>query len=328
MNRSGNTGNEASENPILTNLVQGSRNSLARAITIVENNLAGRKDILQAIASHLGNAHVVGITGPPGVGKSTLIDACIPAFRGLGKSVAVLAIDPSSHVSGGAILGDRVRMAGHSEDEGVFIRSVAARGHLGGLSATTMHIINLFDAAQWDTIVVETVGTGQSEIEISELADTTVVVESPGLGDEIQAIKAGILEIADIIVVNKADLPQADLTQSDLSLSISHRHSLKTPKVLKSTATTREGIPELVNEICSHADDVMTQDRSKSTLERTRKLTARILGENVEQEFLNSKNSAVEKILKFIQSGEIESDSLAREITKNFIECATKGRLD
>ena len=328
MNRSGNTGNEASENPILTNLVQGSRNSLARAITIVENNLAGRKDILQAIANHLGNAHVVGITGPPGVGKSTLIDACIPAFRGLDKSVAVLAIDPSSHVSGGAILGDRVRMAGHSEDEGVFIRSVAARGHLGGLSATTMHIINLFDAAQWDTIVVETVGTGQSEIEISGLADTTVVVGSPGLGDEVQAIKAGLLEIADIIVVNKADLPQADLTQSDLSLSISLRHSLKTPKVLKSTATTGEGIPELVNEICSHADDVMTQDRSKSTLERTRKLTARILGENVEQEFLNSEDSAVEKILKIIQSGEIESDSLAREITKNFIECATKGRLD
>ncbi len=316
MTKSVDASNSTRQNPILDNLISGGRKSLARAITVIENNLSNKQDILRGICSDLGSAHVIGITGPPGVGKSTLIDACIPAFRALGQSVAVVAVDPSSHISGGAILGDRVRMAQHTADDGVFIRSVAARGHLGGLTSTAQNIIDLFDAAGWDKILVETVGAGQSEIEISEIADTVVVLESPGLGDEIQSIKAGLVEVADFIVVNKADLPKSDLTMSYIKSAIALRHSTKSPKVLKTTSTTGQGIDELVQQVCDHMEIIDKFERNRSAKSQNRKSVARILGESVERAFRSSSETKIDDMTRLIQLGELDPDLIAQRIIR------------
>ncbi len=304
---------------MLIDRIRTNRNALAKSITIVENNFASASDILKETQCHLGRAHIVGVTGPPGVGKSTLIDACIRECRKLGKSIAVLAVDPSSHLSGGALLGDRVRMAEHASDDKVFIRSVAARGHLGGLSATTLNIICLFDAANWDIVIVETVGTGQSEIDVSEIADTTVVVASPGLGDEIQAIKAGLLEIADIVAINKADLPHSDLTMSELTNAVELRHIAKTPKILKTCATEREGVDQLVAEIIKHGAQVMQSDRSESVQRRTKKVIARVIGESVAREIRNLHSIKTDDFASRVQRGELNPDSMAKKVVQQLI---------
>ncbi len=302
--------------------IRSDRNSLAKAITIVENNFALSVEILRKIQEHLGHAHVIGVTGPPGVGKSTLIDVCITEIRRLEKSVAVLAVDPSSHFSGGAILGDRIRMAQHTADDQVFIRSVAARGHLGGISATALNIIHLFDAAKWDVILVETVGAGQSEIDIAALADTTVVVESPGLGDEVQAIKAGLLEIADIVVVNKADHPNADVTVSELTLALTLREFSNKIPVLKTCATQHNGIDELVAEIVAHKQKSRPHNQRDLVHERARVITARLIGESISRQFRNSDCDAVNDIAKQVQTGTIDAEKLAelamRSMVSNF----------
>ena len=311
--------NKTSSNAAIRDSIQDDRISLARAITIIENNLDGRKTLFNSIRNQLGHAVVVGVTGPPGVGKSTLIDAAIPEFRKLGKRVAVLAIDPSSHISGGAILGDRVRMAQHAEDDGVFIRSIASRGHLGGLSSTAMNIVNLFDAAKWDTIIVETVGTGQSEIEISNLADITVLVESPGLGDDIQAIKSGILEIADMIVVNKADLPHSDIAVSQFTHSVAMRPSGIVPRIFKTTATTGEGLPELVSEIVSLGHETEISDRSCAATLRVRRIIARIVAERVESDLIHSKDFRIDECINRVNSGDIELEQVVGEMTAQLL---------
>lgn len=201
-------------------LLRGDRLLLARAITMAENEDPRAQEILSAIYASTGKAHIIGVTGAPGTGKSTLVTALAQALRGVNQSVAIVAIDPTSPFTGGAILGDRVRMRSLSGDEGVFIRSMATRGSLGGLSKTTGEVVTLLDAAGFDRIIVETVGVGQAEVEIASTAHTTLVVEAPGLGDEIQAIKAGILEIADILIVNKADRPGADKTIQALEMML------------------------------------------------------------------------------------------------------------
>ncbi len=309
---------EAAHGSLIERL-RSDRNTLAKAITVVENNLDGTSEVLNSIQNCLGHAHVVGVTGSPGVGKSTLIDACIGEIRSLDKSVAVLAVDPSSHVSGGAILGDRVRMAEHADDDGVFIRSVAARGHLGGLSATALNIIHLFDAANWDVVVVETVGTGQSEIEISELADTTVVVESPGMGDEIQAIKAGLLEIADIIAVNKSDLPGADLTVSELTHALAMRSTSRSHSVLKTSATDGQGVSELVAEIVRHGQDSMQHNRNSSVLRRSRKIVARVVGESVALQFGSLDSDEADKLTRLVQTGKLNPNTLAESVVRGLV---------
>lgn len=235
-------------------VLDGSRIALARALTLLENDRPGADELHAALAARRGRAHVIGITGAPGAGKSTLISALLRELRARARSVAVLAVDPSSPISGGALLGDRVRMGEAAEDEGVFIRSVSARGHLGGLSRTAGRIVDLFDAAGFGVVIVETVGTGQSEVEISRLADTNVVVCPPGLGDEVQAIKAGILEIADVLVVNKADLPLAARTARDLETApgLRHRPGWTVP-VLSTVATEGKGIAALVDALDRHA---------------------------------------------------------------------------
>lgn len=235
-------------------ILQGSRVALARAVTLLENDLAGAAELHAGLASRRGRAHVVGITGAPGAGKSTLISALLRELRARARRVAVLAVDPSSPISGGALLGDRVRMGEAGADDDVFIRSVSSRGHLGGLSRTAGRIVDLFDAAGFDVVIVETVGTGQSEVEISRYADTNVVVCPPGLGDEVQAIKAGILEIADLLVVNKADLPSAARTVRDLKIApgLRHRTGWDVP-VLSTIATQGDGIAALVDALDAHA---------------------------------------------------------------------------
>ncbi|MCD6681462.1 MAG: methylmalonyl Co-A mutase-associated GTPase MeaB [Burkholderiaceae bacterium] len=231
-----------------------SRSALARAVTMFENERPGADELHAGLASHLGRAHVVGITGAPGAGKSTLIDALLGALVARGRSVAVVAVDPSSPVSGGAILGDRVRMGEAASHEDVFVRSLSSRGHLGGLSRAAGRVIDLFDAAGFDVVLVETVGTGQSEVEIRDFADTKIVVCPPGLGDEVQSIKAGILEIADILVVNKADSPIARRTYDDMrALSRLRRRPEWSVPVLRTVATTGEGIDDLVAALGEHA---------------------------------------------------------------------------
>ena len=196
--------------------VGGDRRSLARLLTAVENRTPVAEAALRSLYPKAGSAHLVGITGPPGAGKSTLVSALIAAVRERGRSVGVIAVDPSSPITGGALLGDRVRMQAYSADRDVFIRSMAARGHAGGLASTSAAAAAVLDACGFDLVLLETVGTGQSEVEVAAAADTTVVLEAPEMGDEVQAIKAGLLEVADIVVVNKGDRPGAQRTASQL----------------------------------------------------------------------------------------------------------------
>ncbi len=232
----------------------GDARSLARLISLVENASPELRPVMRAVAPHTGSAQVIGLTGSPGVGKSTVTDRLVRAFRAQGQRVGVLAVDPTSPFSGGALLGDRVRMADHATDAGVFIRSMASRGHLGGLSWAAPQALRILDAAGFDVICVETVGVGQAEVEIAGLADTTLVVLAPGLGDSIQTAKAGILEIADVFVVNKSDRPGAHDVVRDLRnmLSMSSRPSAWKPPIVATTAATGEGVDELVGKIGGH----------------------------------------------------------------------------
>ncbi len=225
----------------------GDRRAIAQAISALENGGEMAYEVRRAIAATQGRAHVIGVTGPPGGGKSTLVSVLIKGLRKKGRTVAVVAIDPSSPFTGGAVLGDRIRMGERQSDEGVFIRSLASRGHLGGLSVAAGDVIDLFDAAGFDVVIVETVGAGQSEVEITRFADTRVVVCPPGLGDDVQAIKAGMLEIA-VFVVTKADLPDARKTESELLAMLTLRRSGSvTPEVRRVSAPSEEGTDALVD---------------------------------------------------------------------------------
>ena len=227
-------------------LQQGDRAALARAITLVENEAPDARHVLRAARALAGHALVVGITGAPGAGKSTLAGAYVAELRRRGLSVGVLAVDPSSPLTGGALLGDRIRMLNHAGDPGVFVRSLASRGHLGGLARSAGAVVDVMDAAGRDVVVVETVGVGQSEIEVTDLADVRIVVWAPGAGDDVQAAKAGILEIADILVVNKADLPQAAATEAALRSAASYGAG-QPPVVLRTIATNASGVAELAD---------------------------------------------------------------------------------
>jgi LAO/AO transport system kinase len=234
----------------------GSPRAVARLISLVEDAHPALREVMAALAPHTGNAHIIGITGSPGVGKSTSTNALVAAYRAQGKRIGVLAVDPSSPFSGGALLGDRVRMQDHALDPEVYIRSMASRGHLGGLSWTTPQALRVLDAAGCEVILVETVGVGQSEVEVAGLADTTIVLLAPGMGDGIQAAKAGILEIGDIFVVNKADREGADATVRDIrhmiSLGDRTEPGLWRPPVVKTVAQQAQGIDEVIESIEKH----------------------------------------------------------------------------
>lgn len=234
---------------------EGSARAVARLISLVEDGHPALREVTAALAPHTGRAHVVGLTGAPGVGKSTSTSAIVAAYRALGRRVGVLAVDPTSPFSGGALLGDRVRMSEHAADEGVFIRSMASRGHLGGLSWAAPQAVRVLDAAGCDVVLLETVGVGQSEVEVAGTADTTVVLLAPGMGDGIQAAKAGILEVADVLVVNKADRDGADRTVRDLrgAVAMADRGSGGwRPPVVRTVATSGEGLERVVAAVEEH----------------------------------------------------------------------------
>jgi LAO/AO transport system kinase len=233
----------------------GAPRAVARLISLVEDDAPELREIAAALAPVTGQARVVGLTGAPGVGKSTTTSALVGALRSRGEKVGVLAVDPSSPFTGGAILGDRVRMQEHATDPGVYIRSMSSRGNLGGLAAATPQAVRVLDAAGCDTVLVETVGVGQAEVAVASLADTTVVLTAPGLGDAIQAVKAGILEIADVFVVNKADRDGADAAARDLRgmLALARREPYEwRPPVLRLVAAKGEGVDELVEALDKH----------------------------------------------------------------------------
>ncbi|MDR7482198.1 MAG: methylmalonyl Co-A mutase-associated GTPase MeaB [Armatimonadota bacterium] len=247
-------------------VLAGSAQAAARLISLVENDGATARDARAALHPHTGRAHVVGVTGPPGSGKSTLVNAAIRGLRQAGQRVAVVAIDPTSPFTGGALLGDRIRMMDHSTDPEVFVRSMATRGSLGGLAPATGDAVAILDAWGATTILVETVGTGQAEVDVVSACDTVVVVAAPGMGDAIQTLKAGVMEIADLFVVNKADRPEASRLVSDLQLVV---HLLPAagwrPPVLTTVATTGEGVGAVLAALSEH----------RAHLERTGALQAR-----------------------------------------------------
>ncbi len=256
-------------------LLTGGRRPLARLLTRIENGDPSVRPLLPQLFAAGGGAHIVGITGPPGSGKSTLVNALITEWRRRGRRVGILAVDPSSPYTRGAILGDRIRMMEHAADRDVFMRSMASRGELGGVAATTWIAAAALDAAGYDPVLIETVGAGQSEVEVARLAETTLVVEVPEMGDEVQAIKAGLLEVADLIAVNKGDRPGADRAARQLRAMLSTaggRVERKPPPVMVTTATTGEGVAALADAIEKHRDaarqPIKARDRAAHQVRR------------------------------------------------------------
>ncbi len=297
-------------------LVAGDRRALSRAITALEADSEPGRALLRALQPHLGNALVVGFTGPPGAGKSTLVNAYIAALRDGGQSVGVIAVDPSSPISGGAILGDRLRMGQHSGDDEVFIRSLASRGHLGGLSPAAARIVDAMDAAGKDVVVIETVGTGQSEIEIAEVADLKVVVLAPGLGDDIQAMKAGILEIADLLVVNKADLPAALATAQQLKSALALKAEGRDTPVLQTVATTGKGVAALAEALEARGTGLTAEARRARRRARIRRALATAAAALVRDTALAADDSEIEKLCRAVAEGDLDLAGAARRAVK------------
>ena len=249
---------------LLTAAVGGERRALARLLTGIENQDPAFRELLPRIFAATRGAHLVGVTGPPGAGKSTLVTALTREYRTRGRRVGIVAVDPSSPYTGGAIMGDRIRMMEHAADREVFMRSMASRGELGGIAATTWLVAAALDAAGYDPVLVETVGAGQAELEVARLAETTVVVEVPEMGDEIQAIKAGLLEVADVVVVNKADRPGAERSARQLRAMLAGAGGrfAAPPPILLTVATTGDGIGALVDAIEADRERARSADRA------------------------------------------------------------------
>lgn len=293
----------------------GERRATALVITELERLSTAAPILLRAMQPHLGHALVVGFTGPPGAGKSTLVNAVIGELRGAGKTVGVIAVDPSSPVSGGAILGDRIRMTAALDDDGVFVRSLASRGYLGGLSPAAVRIIDALDAAGRDVILLETVGTGQNEIDVAEVADVRVVISAPGLGDDIQAMKSGLLEIADIMVVNKGDRPGAEQTMQQLMGALSIRAVRKQSlPVLKTTATTGEGVPQLVKAVEAVGRELEAGGPIARRRRRARYLIARAASDLVAERVRAGGAAMLDTLADQVLSGIIGPEEAARRL--------------
>ena len=303
----------------LTRLIQrmraGERRAISRAVTELERLSAAAPRLLQAMQPHLGHALVVGFTGPPGAGKSTLVNTYTGLVRGQGRTVGIIAVDPSSPVSGGAILGDRIRMTATLDDDGVFMRSLASRGHLGGLSPAAVRVIDALDAAGKDLILIETVGTGQSEIDVAEVADVRVLVTAPGLGDDIQAMKAGLIEIADIMVVNKADREGADRTAHQLKSALSLRpHDRIQVPVLKTAATTGEGIEALGLAIAEAAARATASPPQERRRRRARYLIARAAADQIAERIKNGRRDDLDTLADAVLSGHLLPADAAKKL--------------
>ena len=298
------------EKEIIERLKKKDVRAIARLLTYIENENELAENILKKIWKHTGNSHIIGITGPPGAGKSSIVDLLTKIAIEKELNVGVLAVDPTSPFSGGAVLGDRLRMTS-AQTPGIFIRSVASRGHLGGLAATTRLMINAIEMLENDITIVETVGAGQGDVEIVQIADTTIVVEVPGLGDEVQAQKAGILEIGDILVVNKGDRPGSDRLSKELGMMLSLGEEKEwMPPIVTTTATNGDGFDNLWDEINNHKQYLGTEKRDAMRLKRI----------NYELE-----NQVSQKLFtkKMIQIGNSEIPNMAKKILKRQVDPLT-----
>jgi LAO/AO transport system kinase len=303
---------------IAKGVLAGDRRSIAKAITIAENDTADAKKLIVLIYPHTGKAHIIGLTGPGGSGKSTLIEKIVREYRRRGKTVGVVAVDPTSPFSGGAFLGDRIRMQELSTDEGVFIRSMATRNYPGGIAKATKDAVKILDASGKDIVIVETVGAGQSEVEIIKVAQTIVVIHAPGLGDEIQAIKAGLMEIADIFVVNKADRENADKTAMDIQAIIQLNNKAVTwkPPIIKTVALTGEGVSQLIEKIEEHTRCLEREAGGKRSLGRAEAELSEAIKERVTSSVIEKlkREGEFEELLQKIMKREIDPASAAEKL--------------
>jgi len=293
--------------------------ALARLITLIENRAAEVSQVMERIYAKTGHAHIIGVTGPPGAGKSTLINRLIAKYRTLDKQVAVVAIDPSSPFSGGAVLGDRIRMTDHYKDSGVYIRSLSTRGSHGGLSRAAREIVKLLDAFGHDVIIVETVGVGQTELAVMDVAHTTIVVTVPEGGDAIQVMKAGLNEIADIFVVNKADREGADRVKAELELNVHLRPTGGwRPPVLLTQAAHDKGLDELVATLAKHFDFLRSHpDPAVEGERRTREFLDVLAGQLEERAIRSLADGGAKEVMAEVRAGHLNPYSAARQLIEN-----------
>ncbi len=304
-------------------MLEGDRRSIARLLTIIENGLPEAQEAISKIYPYTGGAYILGMTGPPGVGKSTLIEKLVREIRRRGETVGVVAVDPTSPFSGGAFLGDRVRMQSLSTDEGVFIRSMATRGGMGGVARATKEAVKILDASGTDFIIVETVGAGQSEVEIMRITDTVVVILSPATGDDIQAMKAGMMEIGDIFVVNKSDIPNAEKTVMDVKSMLAMQPEEKAwePDVVKTVALTGEGVIELLDTISQHREYMRSMGRDEHRRRRVEEEVVSVIRDKATEYILSTlkESREFEEIVKRVLNLEIDPYTAVDEILSKMI---------
>jgi LAO/AO transport system kinase len=307
---------------LVERFLQKDRRALARIISRVENETAEGREYLRALYPRSGHTHIIGVTGGAGSGKSTLTGALAGAYRKREKTVGIVAVDPSSPFTRGAILGDRIRMQDLALDPGVYVRSMAGRGALGGLSPTIADVVAVMDAFGFDVVIIETIGAGQDEVEIAGTAMTTILVNNPGTGDDIQALKAGIIEIADILVVNKADHPGADILVSQLQALLSLQPAgTRRPPILKTTATKGEGLEELIEAITAHreyldASGQLTHHREEDARHQVLGIARQILLERIRQA---TSEDELDALVARVAARELDPHSAAEELTSSVL---------